>query len=86
MCLQTILLAKYYLQAFFLLLIYNRGADMDLWKINGNTCAHHTSSLANEVQISSETQFNNKNVTEQLKEQLSEYNGRKGKKGTRYCL
>jgi hypothetical protein len=47
---------------------------------------HGTSSLANEVQISSETQFNNKNVTEQLKAQLSEYTGGKGKKGTRYCL
>jgi hypothetical protein len=51
-----------------------------------NTCVHRTSSLANEGQISSETQFNNKNVTEQLKTQLSEYNGGKRKKGTRYCL
>ena len=50
--------------------------DMGLWKINGNTCVQRTSSLANEVQISSETQFNNTNVTEQLNEQLSENSGR----------
>ena len=61
-----------YLQPYF---------DTDIWKNNG-----HTSGLANEVQISSEKQFSNKNVTGKLKEQSSELDGRtEGKKGTRYC-